>query len=393
MRKIIIYQHAGSQNHGCEALVRTIVSNFRNTLNDLDIGLASFEVEEDRKYGIDKIVDQLYPHSIKIKRFNLNWFKMQLAKLLHLQAMQEKMLTDFEWLDKQYPCDCYVAIGGDNYCYDEGKTFYPYDKKIQFLNRKKILLGCSIEPSDLKAGLINVLKSFELITVRETITYETLKKIEGLKRVELIPDTAFSLPMTKLPLPKGFIEGNTIGINVSPLIMDYEKVENSTFQNYCALIKHIVEKTEYQVALIPHVVWESSDDRIVLKKLYNLFSYTGRIVFIEDCNCMELKGYISRCELFIGARTHATIAAYSSCVPTLVVGYSVKAKGIARDLFGTSERYVLPVQSLRYKDDLINAFSWLDGNKEKIRNHLQKTIPKYTTKIAELGVVVREVLE
>ena len=39
--------------------------------------------------------------------------------------------------------------------------------------------------------------------------------------------------------------------------------------------------------------------------------------------------------------------AYSSCVPTLVVGYSVKARGIARDIFGTEDRYVLPVQSLQ----------------------------------------------
>lgn len=393
MKNIVIYQHAGSQNHGCEALVRTIVSTLRSASNDLDISLASFEIEEDKRYGINQIVDRFYPHSIQIKRFNINWFKIQLAKLFHLDTMQENILTNFEWLDKRYSCDCYVAIGGDNYCYDEGKTFYPYDRKIQFLDRKKILLGCSIEPSNLKEELIDNLKSFELITARETITYNALKKIKGLKRVELVPDTAFTLPTIKLSLPKGFKEGNTVGINVSPLIMEYEEVENSTFKNYCALVKYIIEKTEYQIALIPHVVWKSSDDRVVLKKLYDLFLDTGRVVLVEDCNCMELKGYISRCELFIGARTHATIAAYSSCVPTLVVGYSVKARGIANDLFGTSERYVLPVQTLKNETDLIDAFDWLDGNKEKIRKHLKKIMPEYMDKVSNLGAIVGEVLE
>ena len=67
---------------------------------------------------------------------------------------------------------------------------------------------------------------------------------------------------------------------------------------------------------------------------------------------MELKGYIARCRFFVGARTHATIAAYSSCVPTLVLGYSVKSRGIARDLFGNEENYVLPVQSLQEPDEL-----------------------------------------
>lgn len=66
--------------------------------------------------------------------------------------------------------------------------------------------------------------------------------------------------------------------------------------------------------------------------------------------------------MFIGARTHATIAAYSSCVPTLVVGYSIKARGIAKDLFGTDEGYVLPVQALAKKEDLVNAFDWLYQN-------------------------------
>ena len=56
--------------------------------------------------------------------------------------------------------------------------------------------------------------------------------------------------------------------------------------------------------------------------------------------------------MFIGARTHSTIAAYSSGVPTLVVGYSVKAKGIAKDLFGTEENYVLPVQALKEENNL-----------------------------------------
>ena len=60
---------------------------------------------------------------------------------------------------------------------------------------------------------------------------------------------------------------------------------------------------------------------------------SGRVCIVDDCNCMQLKYDISKCRFFVGARTHATIAAYSTCVPTLVVGYSVKSRGIARDLF------------------------------------------------------------
>ena len=80
----------------------------------------------------------------------------------------------------------------------------------------------------------------------------------------------------------------------------------------------------------------------------------------------------------IGARTHATIAAYSSAVPTLVIGYSTKAKGIARDLFGSETHYVLPVQQLRRKNDMEKAFDWLNFNRSQISEHLQKIIPEYS---------------
>lgn len=113
---------------------------------------------------------------------------------------------------------------------------------------------------------------------------------------------------------------------------------------------------------------------------------------IDDCNCLELKGYISRCRLFIGARTHATIAAYSTCVPTLVVGYSVKAKGIAKDIFGTYENYVIPVQSLENSDDLINSFTWIYENEDKIKNHLTTFMPTYKKRGLEAKKEIEELI-
>ena len=111
---------------------------------------------------------------------------------------------------------------------------------------------------------------------------------------------------------------------------------------------------------------------------------------VEDQNCMQLKDIISHCEFFIGARTHATIAAYSTGIPTLVVGYSVKARGIARDLFGTEEGYVLPVQSLRNMDDLTNAFIALYEKKHEISDHLANIMPVYISKIQRAKEAVEE---
>ena len=130
--------------------------------------------------------------------------------------------------------------------------------------------------------------------------------------------------------------------------------------------------------LIPHVTWSKNNDLILLRKLYEKYKHTGRVILIDKFkDCCELKGYISECEMFIGARTHSTIAAYSSCVPCVVVGYSVKAQGIARQLFGTTENYVVSSQNLNSTDILKKHFKWLDENKNEIRNHLNNIMPAY----------------
>ena len=111
---------------------------------------------------------------------------------------------------------------------------------------------------------------------------------------------------------------------------------------------------------------------------------------IDDLNAEEIKGVISQCRFFIAARTHASIAAYSTCVPTLVVGYSVKAKGIAKDIFGTWDNHVIPVQSFKTNEDLTQRFKCLMQNEKDIRSHLEEFMPAYIQKAVSAGDILRQ---
>ncbi len=177
------------------------------------------------------------------------------------------------------------------------------------------------------------------------------------------------------------------------MVQEKESQEGLALENYQELIQYIIDYTDMQVALIPHVVWPNNDDRRPLHQLHEIFKETGRVVEIGDGTCQELKGYIGRCRFFVGARTHATIAAYSSLVPTLVVGYSVKARGIARDLFGTWENYVVPVQGLEKPEDLTQGFLWLMAHEGEIRQHLEKIMPDYQKKALLTGKEVDRLWE
>lgn len=389
-KKLVLYMHAGSGNHGCEAIVNSLCHMIKEKAL-----LVSYRGAEDKAYSLEELCEIRQERSFE---------KNKAAHVLYY--IYRKLTGDgesfiryrYHGIFKGKPAPLAISIGGDNYCYDSMLNDLrlansAFNKK----GTKTILLGCSIEPELLKnRQIVEDLSKYHTIIARESITYEALGRafdLEGKRDLRAIgegtdddlrvpvlccyPDPAFTLGKRELPLPGGFTQGNTVGINLSPMIQDKEGSEGITIENYRKMIRFIIDHTDMQIALIPHVVWKQNDDRRPIHELYESFKETGRVVEIEDGTCEELKGYISRCRFFVGARTHATIAAYSSCVPTLVVGYSVKARGIAKDLFGTSEHYVIPVQSLKEPEDLTEGFKWLLKQEDGIRKHLLKIMPEY----------------
>lgn len=368
---IYLYNHGGSGNHGCEAIVRSTVE-----LLNKAVTLFSNHAEQDKNYNIDYICNVISVEDQILVKGSKEWFfanvETKLTGKINI-AMKYRKKTLIEEVKKDDIC---LSIGGDNYCYAGTESLVAINNNLRRKRAKLILWGCSVEPDLIKeANIAKDLAEFDLITARETISYEALKKINN--NTICVPDPAFTLKRVDLPLPTGWIEGKMIGINVSPLILQNGKDKEIVLDAYKVLIQRILDTTDCSIVLIPHVVWDDNDDRIPLKVLYDIFAETNRVILLDDYNCMEIKGYIARCRMFIGARTHATIAAYSSCVPTLVIGYSVKARGIARDLFGTEENYVLSVQNITLEDEIAKGFDWLISNEHRIKKHLQIIMPEY----------------
>lgn len=391
MKKFFLYGHNGSGNHGCEAIVRSTCKILREGFGEVDITLASGNIDEDRKYELDKVTN-LVNEKNTVSKLSLPYINAYLNLKLKKNGLEAEKLAyrkTFYSIDKETIA---FSIGGDNYCYPGYERFTMLHNMLRERNVKTVLWGCSVEPSKINDFMKDDLVNYDLIIARETLTYDALKNIGA--NVKLYPDPAFQLERIEKELPRNFKEKNTVGINISPMVMNNETTEGITIENYIELIKFILENTDMNVALIPHVIWEdNNDDRKPSKFLYDKFKDTNRVVLIEDDNCEVLKGYISRCRFFIGARTHSTIAAYSTYVPTLVVGYSIKAKGIAKDIFGTYENYVIPVQNLKNKDDLLKSFKWLADRESSIKDYMNKFIPSYKEKSLDVTKELLKIIE
>lgn len=374
-----LYYHNGSYNHGCEAIIRGTAA----ILADKELTLFSREPESDRQYGLDQLVEVNEDLPLELTTTSLKYIWAAAIRRIFQNRYWITAFTRKPVFDKVHKGDVMLSIGGDNYCYAGTDILAHYHTALRKKGAKTVLWGCSVDPEYLNAAVKADLAKYDLITARESISYGLLRGINP--NTYLVPDPAFALQKVELLLPKEFVPGNTVGINVSPLIIQCESQKGVTMLNYQNLIQYILTQTDMCVALIPHVVEPKNDDNVVLQSLYEQFGGSGRICMIKDCNCMELKGYISRCRFFVGARTHATIAAYSSCVPTLVVGYSTKSKGIARDLFGTEEGYVISVQDLTEERALQKHFKWIYEHEEQIRHQLQRIIPSYCVKAYDAG--------
>lgn len=373
--KIGLYAHGGSGNHGCEAIVRSTLK----LLGGNEYTIFSERPDDDIYYGLDKFARVVASQAGLPKGIEYLVYLTEMKLLRNDQVYWRKQYRTFE--NKIKGLDLALAIGGDNYCYNGfTERFAILNKALKQKRIPIILWGCSIDKERICSDMLKDLRRFNLIIARESITYNNLKQA-GLSKVLVMPDTAFLLEENEKSLPEGFKSGNTVGLNISPLVIRQEKAKGIVMKNCNNLIEFILGETDMHIALIPHVVWEGNDDREPLCKLYEKYHSTNRIIMVEDADAPTLKTIIHNCRFMVASRTHASIAGYSTGVPTLTIGYSVKSFGIASDLFGSAAHYVLPVTDIKDEEKLKNAFTWLTEHENNIRKHYDLKLGDYLSRL------------
>lgn len=395
MKKVLVYQHQSSYNHGCEALVSTITKQIKEREKDSYVKVASFFKNEDIQFDFP-CVDEFIQNTQWLRRFSIPWFVYQLDKrITNSKSIQEAFMYCKPCYEHSKSADICVAVGGDTYCYNKGKEHWPLERKMKKNNKKMMLWGCSIEPEDIPGEMAEHLSLFDAITVRDPLSYQALIDNNVKTKIYRCADPAFLLEIKECELPKNWEEGKMIGLNFSPMVMGNVSNKDESRNAICKLIEHILKTTDNKIVLVPHVRLSFSDDLSELQPLYEKYKDTGRVILINDksLNARELKYIISKCDMFVGARTHATIAAYSTGVPTLAIGYSIKARGIAKDLFGSEDGMIISIKEICDVNKFIQVYQNIYDNKENIKDNLLKIMPEYSKKALVSGEVFKALLE
>lgn len=204
------------------------------------------------------------------------------------------------------------------------------------------------------------IKRATYVYARDEISAEYARKISG-REVTAVTDLALALPFQKIKDEKQ----KKIGLNISGLLWQggFDGRKNQfgllcDYKEYCRSLIQYGLKHGYEVHLISHVTKAADSNRVIPDGDYRACETLNEEfpqTVLAPCfdSPYEVKNYIATMDIFVGARMHATIAAFSSGVVTIPFAYSRKFKGLY---------------------DKLNYIYYVDGTKNDTKTSVYKTI-------------------
>jgi colanic acid/amylovoran biosynthesis protein len=384
--KIGLYGIDGVYNYGCEAIVRGTVNILKMINSDCHIIYYSRRAYDDRIQlkDVDIDVNQI-SNDLPIFSRGVNKFLRELNINYRIPSDDYKKMCD--------ECDVLISIGGDIYTIPEylrSENIYPYYNSIvQFgdvvkkSDKRLIVYGASIGPfghyRKAKEYYFKHLKKADLIIAREKNTIEYLDKNEVKDNVCFLPDPAFFVLDKRNNSNLNIVNNDYIGINLSPLSLKeaYGDVTLEHKKKLALLISNISRKMNSKIMLIPHVISpvnELDNDFTFLTQIAEMIDddIKGNIRVVDSKGgFIQTKKYLRKCKMVIAVRMHCAINAMCESIPTILLSYSEKSKGMAKFIYGSDE-WVLPVNKIEEK--LIDKIDIMIKESENIHNCLKERI-------------------
>ena len=206
----------------------------------------------------------------------------------------------------------------------------------------------------------------EVIYAREQEGYDFLTKKYNLKNVKLSYDMVLinqkidlNNIYLKLPNKCDFnIKNNSVAIIPNARNFDYGN-EAEIMQLYKSIIIFLLE-SEKNV----YVLYHSSEDSKICKKLKELFADDARVNLIEkDLNCFEYEQIADNFDFVIASRYHSIIHSYRNRVPCVAIGWATKYYDLL-SAFNQNE-YVFDVREKVETDKILSKIKKMMQNREE----------------------------
>jgi polysaccharide pyruvyl transferase WcaK-like protein len=340
-------------NRGCEAILRGTVKIVRSAFDKCQFVNANFDVRA-IPFTLAETDPSIIHHPLAaIRRLSGKWLAVQTAERLCPSLGYRLRFGPLQ--QDVSDAQAALSVGGDNYTLDYGVPWVYVNLGRYVLSRRKplVIWGASVGPFDRDPGFARVIhehlrREVTAIFVREERSRSYLERHGIAENVYLMPDPAFVMdpePVGRVDMGFELPEG-AIGLNLSPLMARHvtggnrDAWERMGIDITCELLR----RYDRPILLIPHVTSPHSDDHLLLSRIKCHVADNRVAIVPRTLSAAKTKYIISRLSCLVAARTHATIASFSTCVPTVSLAYSRKAWGINEMMFGHTSHVIAPTE-------------------------------------------------
>lgn len=331
-----------NENRGCVALtissIYLIDKALRGQQLEYKIFILDSNIRHQAKYSIwllDKEI-VVYPISYPIGIGLVDWGKI----IMNVPELIKSIRT---FLKSDYIFD--IGQGdsfADIYGYGRFSIIDRIHKLARLFHKPYCLLPQTIGPfKDLRIQkkAVKSIKKASVVMARDKMSFDFVKEyVPEQFMVKEYIDVAFFLPFKKKNFDNHYIH---VGLNISALLWNGGYTRNNQFGLKCdyrktvrSIIDYFLRLDNVFLHLVPHVVGGErgiENDYEVSFDLYEVYNNNHLVLAPLFLSPIDAKSYIAGMDFFIGARMHATIAAFSSGVPVVPMAYSRKFNGLFVD--------------------------------------------------------------
>lgn len=397
--RFLLVGNASYLNRGCEAIVRGTVKILRGAFEDCRFVNANFDVSDTPFVPPETDPDIVHRPLPSIRRRTLKWAGVQAAD--RLCPLLGRRLRFGSLQPNIAESTAALSIGGDNYTLDYGVpwVYLNLGRYVVAQGKPLVIWGASLGPFDRRPDFAAAIREHlkhevTAVFVREERTRLYLGEQGISENVRLMPDPAFVMdpePVDGSELGFEVPEG-AIGLNLSPLMASHVTAGNGeTWERMGVEITRELLRTHGRpILLISHVISPHNDDDLLLNRIKSQVTDSRVMMAPRTLSAAKTKYVISKLSCLVAARTHATIASFSTGVPTVSLAYSRKAYGINEMMFGHTA-YAIPPAEVTPSRVAETVGQALD-NARSIRDCLSRTMATVTRDAMAAGRELRNIL-
>lgn len=397
MNILIINLHS-ALNLGDDAILKSSLKLLNNRYPESRFSLMANHPQSWEKYSEINIVPSFINYT-KGRRKSVSVYKfVRLLFYLFFDTLKLKFPRPdhdiMQIIEAFDTANIIFSCGGGNFY---SNSFFAFDLILNTLclvysgakKKQVVMLPQSFGPFKKKfhVFLLKIgLKFSEFIFAREKISFELL---EGIKipqsKIDLLPDLALALDSS---IQNFYNKTDKFYVGVT--IIDREK-QFSEFKNQGIYQEELVNTLNY-LSLFHNASFylfvqcrgpsQDQNDNNITQKFYEELKENGLDVQImSDYNDAEsIINDFSDMNLIIASRLHTAIFGIINYLPTLLIGYQPKAKGLY-DLLGLEE-YYLSIDDIKH-DTITNKVVDLIENETIFIRKVRRKLPDIKNKIEE----------